>query len=68
MPLLRRASEAFAANIKMPPAGHLGDPEGEIGHACVMLASPGFKYMGGETLPLKGGMGLRHEFGRVNKT
>ncbi len=51
--------DAFAANVKMPPAGHYGDPEKEIGRACVMLASPDFKYMNGETITLEGGMGLR---------
>jgi NAD(P)-dependent dehydrogenase (short-subunit alcohol dehydrogenase family) len=39
--------------------GHYGDPEEEIGRACVALASPDFKYMSGETLTLEGGMGLR---------
>ena len=43
----------------MPPAGHYGDPETEIGRACVQLANPDFKYMNGETLTLEGGMGLR---------
>ena len=51
--------EAFKANVKMPPAGHYGDPETEIGRACVLLAHPDFKYMNGETLTLEGGMGLR---------
>ena len=51
--------EAFKANVKMPPAGHFGDPETEIGRVCVQLASPDFKYMNGETLTLEGGMGLR---------
>ena len=43
----------------MPPAGHYGDVEKEIGRVCVQLASPDFKYMNGETLTLEGGMGLR---------
>lgn len=51
--------EAFKANVKMPPAGHYGDPELEIGRVCVQLASPDFKYLSGETLTLEGGMGLR---------
>ncbi len=51
--------DAFKANVKMPPAGHFGDPEAEIGRVCVQLASPDFKYMNGETLTLEGGMGLR---------
>ena len=51
--------EAFKANVKMPPAGHFGDAETEIGRVCVQLASPDFKYMNGETLTLEGGMGLR---------
>ena len=51
--------DAFRANVKMPPAGHFGDPELEIGRVCVQLAGPDFKYMNGETLTLEGGMGLR---------
>ena len=51
--------EAFKANVHMPPAGHFGDPEKEIGRVCVQLASPDFKYMNGETITLEGGMGLR---------
>lgn len=51
--------EAFKANVKMPPMGHFGDVEKEIGRACVQLASPDFKYMSGETITLEGGMGLR---------
>ena len=51
--------EAFKANVKMPPAGHFGDPELEIGRVCVQLANPDFKYMNGETITLEGGMGLR---------
>ena len=51
--------EAFKANVKMPPMGHFGDAELEIGRACVALASPDLKYMSGETLTLEGGMGLR---------
>ncbi len=51
--------DAFAANVKMPPAGHYGDAETEIGRVCVQLASPDFKYMTGETLTLEGGMGQR---------
>lgn len=51
--------DAFKANVKMPPAGHYGDAEQEIGRVCVQLASPDFKYMTGETLTLEGGMGQR---------
>ena len=51
--------DAFKANVKMPPAGHYGDSELEIGRVCVQLASPDFKYMTGETITLEGGMGLR---------
>ena len=51
--------EAFAANVHMPPMGHYGNSEMEIGRVCVQLASPDFKYMSGETLTLEGGMGLR---------
>ncbi len=51
--------KAFEENVKMPPAGHYGDTELEIGRVCVQLASPDFKYMSGETITLEGGMGLR---------
>lgn len=51
--------EAYESNVTMPPIGHYGDPELEIGRACVHLASEDFKYMSGETLTLEGGMGLR---------
>lgn len=39
--------------------GRFGDPEKDIGRVCVMLGSPDFKYMSGETLTLEGGMGQR---------
>ena len=51
--------EAFAANVKMPPMGHYGDAEKEIGRVCVQLTHPDFKYLSGETLTLEGAMGLR---------
>lgn len=51
--------EAFEANVKMPPMGHYGNVETEIGRVCVQLASPDFKFMTGETLTLEGGLGLR---------
>ena len=51
--------EAFEKNVQMPPMGHYGNPETEIGRVCVQLASPDFKYLTGETLTLEGGMGLR---------
>ncbi len=51
--------DAFKANEKMPPAGHFGDSELEIGRVCVQLTNPDFKYLTGETLTLEGGMGLR---------
>ena len=51
--------EAFDANVKMPPMGHFGHSEYEIGRVCVQLASPDFKYMSGETLTLEGGLGQR---------
>lgn len=51
--------EAFKANVKMPPMGHYGNVETEIGRVCVQLANPDFKYMSGETITLEGGMGLR---------
>ena len=37
--------DAFKANVKMPPMGHYGNAETEIGRVCVQLAMPDFKYM-----------------------
>ncbi len=51
--------EAFKANVHMPPMGHYGNPETEIGRVCVQLSTGDFKYLSGETLTLEGGMGLR---------
>ncbi len=51
--------EAFKANVHMPPMGHYGDVEKEIGRVCVQIAGPDFKYMTGETITLEGGLGLR---------
>ena len=51
--------EAFEKNVHTPPAGYFGDPEEDIGRACVQLANPDFKYLTGETLTLEGGLGLR---------
>ena len=55
----RAYPDAFKANVKMPPMGHYGNVETEIGRVCVQLASPDFKYMTGETLTLEGGLGQR---------
>lgn len=51
--------DAFEANVHMPPMGHYGDVEAEIGRVVVQLASPDFKFMSGETVTLEGGMGQR---------
>ncbi len=51
--------EAFKANVHMPPMGHYGDPETEIGRVCLQLCLPDFAYLTGETITLEGGMGLR---------
>lgn len=51
--------DAFAANVHMPPMGHYGNVETEIGRVVVQLANPDFKFMSGETLVLEGGMGQR---------
>lgn len=51
--------EAFDKNVHMPPMGHFGDSELEIGRVCVQLAHPDFKFMTGETLTLEGGLGQR---------
>ena len=51
--------DAFKANVKMPPMGHYGNVETEIGRVCIQLASPDFKFMTGETITLEGGLGQR---------
>lgn len=51
--------DAFEANVHMPPMGHFGNAELDIGRVCVQIASEDFKYMSGETITLEGGMGLR---------
>ena len=51
--------DAFEKNVHMPPMGHFGDAEKEIGRVCVQLVHPDFKYMTGETITLEGGLGLR---------
>ena len=51
--------DGINVNVHMPPMGHFGDSELEIGRVCVQLANPDFKYMTGETLTLEGGMGQR---------
>ena len=51
--------EAYEQNLKAVPMGRFGDPEKDIGRVCVLLGSPDFKYMSGETLTLEGGMGQR---------
>lgn len=51
--------EAYKANVHVPPIGHFGDAEMEIGRVCVQISTPDFKYMTGETITLEGGMGLR---------
>ena len=45
--------DAFEANVHMPPMGHYGDVEKEIGRVVVQLANFDFKFMSGETLTLK---------------
>lgn len=51
--------EAYEANVHMPPMGHYGNVEHEIGRVVVQLCSPDFKFMSGETATLEGGLGLR---------
>lgn len=51
--------EAYEKNLKAVPMARFGDPEKDIGRVCVLLGTPDFKYMSGETLTLEGGMGLR---------
>ena len=51
--------EAYEKNLKAVPMGRFGDAEKDIGRVCVLLGTPDFKYMSGETLTLEGGMGQR---------
>ncbi|WP_165062449.1 MULTISPECIES: SDR family NAD(P)-dependent oxidoreductase [unclassified Adlercreutzia] len=51
--------DAYKANVHMPPMGHYGNVETEIGRVVVQLASPDFKFMSGETITLEGGLGQR---------
>ena len=51
--------QAYEENVHMPPMGHYGNVETEIGRVVVQLASPDFKFMSGDTITLEGGMGLR---------
>ncbi len=51
--------DAFKANVHVPPRGHFGDAEKEIGRVCVRISTPDFKYRTGETITLEGGRGLR---------
>lgn len=51
--------EAYEKNVKNIPMGRFGHPENDIGRVCVLLATPDFKYMSGETLTLQGGSGQR---------
>ena len=38
---------------------YIADDRFNIGRVCVLLGTPDFKYMSGETLTLEGGMGQR---------
>ena len=60
--------EAYEANVHMPPMGHYGDVEQEIGRVVVQLCGPDFKYMTGETLTLEGGLGQRPSYRRSRLT
>jgi len=51
--------DAYEKNLKAVPMARFGDPEKDIGRVCVLLGTPDFKYMSGETLTLEGGMGQR---------
>ena len=44
--------DAFKANVRMPPMGHYGDVESEIGRVVVQLCGQDFKFMSGETVTL----------------
>ncbi|MDO5732743.1 MAG: SDR family oxidoreductase [Eubacteriales bacterium] len=51
--------EAYEKNVTVPPMGHFGDVELDIGNACVEITHEAFRYMTGQTITLQGGTGLR---------
>ena len=59
--------DAYKANVHMPPMGHYGNVETEIGRAVVQLCGPDFKFMSGETITLEGGMGQQLNGGILEK-
>ena len=51
--------DLYEKTIAAVPMGRFGDPEKDIGQVCLFLASPGGKYITGETISLQGGSGMR---------
>ncbi len=51
--------DLYEKTIAAVPMGRFGDPETDIGQVCLFLASPGAKYITGETISLQGGSGMR---------
>ena len=51
--------DLYEKTIATVPMGRFGDPEKDIGQVCLFLASPGGKYITGETISLQGGSGMR---------
>ena len=51
--------DLYEKTIAAVPMGRFGDPEKDIGQVCLFLASPGAKYITGETISLQGGSGMR---------
>lgn len=51
--------DLYEKTIAAIPMGRFGDPEKDIGQVCLFLASPGGKYITGETISLQGGSGMR---------
>jgi len=49
----------YAKRMAQIPLGRLGDPEADAGGLAVFLASPGSKYLTGETFNLNGGINMR---------
>ena len=49
----------YAKRMAQIPLGRLGDPEADAGGLAVFLASPGSKYLTGETFNINGGINMR---------
>ncbi len=56
---MKAEPEMAKANLQNITLGRYGDPETDIGRACLFLASPDASYITGQTLHVDGGSGIR---------